>query len=113
MTIVNPMERLGASAGHPATGPILALTGALTLTVSFAALSQPLLMQQALVPATVTFMFLLAAGLALVAWLRPIARRHFTYLDAAGLLTFIGICVAATVEPEQMVQLVAGNERPR
>ena len=74
---------------------------------------QPSIAREALVPAAAMLLFIFAATVALIAWLRPVARRHFTYWDAAGVLTFIGICAAATVEPEQMVQLIAGAERPR
>ena len=38
----------------------------------------------------------------------PRRTANFSYWDAAGVLTFIGIVIAAEVEPEQMVRLVAG-----
>ena len=55
--------------------------------------------------------FIMAAAVALIAWQRPCRRRHFSYWDAAGILTVIGIGMAAAVEPEQMVRLVAGTDR--
>jgi len=113
MTITNPIGGLWPPPTRPTTGPTIALTGALAAAAVFAAMLQPSLPHEALVPATVTLIFALAAGVALVAWLKPVPQRQFTYWDAAGVLTFIGICAAAMVEPEQMVQLVAGTERPR
>jgi hypothetical protein len=72
---------------------------------------QPSLSRDALLPATSTLLFVFAAVVALIAWRSPVPARQFTYWDAAGLLTLIGICAAAAVEPEQMVRLVAGTER--
>ena len=113
MTITNSIEHLRTVATRPATGPVLVLAGALAATLTAAAVWQPSVAREALVPAAATLLFIFAAGVALLAWLRPLPYRHFTYWDAAGVLTFLGICAAATVEPEQMVQLVAGAERPR
>jgi drug/metabolite transporter (DMT)-like permease len=113
MTITNPIGGLGTPPARSTTGPTIALTGALAAAVVFAAVMQPSLAREALVPLTVSLIFVLAAGLALFAWLKPVPRRQFTYWDAAGVLTFIGICAAAAIEPEQMMQLVAGAERPR
>jgi hypothetical protein len=45
-------------------------------------------------------------------WRRPLPSRRFSYWDVAGALTFIGICMGATVEPGQMVELVAGTRSP-
>ena len=113
MTITNPISGLRTPPSRTTTGPTIALTGALAAALGFAAVLQPSLAREALVPATVTLIFALAAGVALLAWLKPVPRRQFTYWDAAGVLTFIGICAAAAVEPEHMAQLVAGTERPR
>ena len=38
---------------------------------------------------------------------------RLSYWDVAGVLIFIGICVAAAIEPEQMVRLVAGTGHSR
>jgi ABC-type Fe3+-siderophore transport system permease subunit len=113
MTITNPIGTTRTSIARPTTGPTIALTSALAGTLAVAAVLQPQVAPEALVPMAASLIFLFAAVTALVAWLRPMSRRQFTYWDAAGLLTFIGICVSASVEPEQMVQLVAGAESPR
>jgi hypothetical protein len=62
------------------------------------------------VPAVATLLFVLAAALALLAWCHdgedPV---RVTYTDVAGALTLIGLCVAATIEPEQLVRLVESD----
>lgn len=112
MTITNPIGTTRIPAAR-STGPVIALTGALAGTLAVAATLQPQVAREALVPMAASLIFLFAAAVALIAWLRPMSRRQFTYWDAAGVLTFIGICVSASVEPEQMVQLVAGADSPR
>jgi len=113
MTITNPIGNVRTAAARPASGPILLLTGALAATLAAAAVLQPSIAREALVPVAATLLLASAAAIALIAWLRPAPHRHFTYWDAAGVLTFVGICAAAMVEPEQMIQLFAGAERPR
>jgi len=113
MTIMNPLGIARNPAVQPTTGPVLALAGALAGTLAIAAVLQPSIAREALAPLAGSLVFLFAAAVALIAWLRPVSPRQFTYWDATGALTFIGICIAATVEPEQMVQLIAGTDQPR
>jgi hypothetical protein len=113
MSITNPIGTSRSHITRSTSGPVLALTGALAASLVFAAAMQPWAARETLMPATVTLIFGLAAAISLFAWLRPKPARQFTYWDAAGVLTFIGICAAAAVEPEQMMQLVAGSERAR
>jgi hypothetical protein len=61
-------------------------------------------------PGVSTLLFALAAAVALIAWRRPTRGPRLCYWDVAGVLTFIGICVAAAIEPDQMVRLVAGTD---
>jgi hypothetical protein len=70
--------------------------------------SQP---REALLAATVTFVFVLAAVVALFAWRDPVPRRQFTYWDAAGLLTLIGVMASAMLEPGDLARLVVDTER--
>ncbi len=59
-------------------------------------------------PMIVTLSFLFAAALAVVAWWRSSKNpASVTYADVAGAITLIGLCIAATIEPEQMVRIVA------
>jgi uncharacterized membrane protein YfcA len=110
MTVTNPTRIPRAEALHPTTGPATALTGALAGALIFAAVFQSSLSPGALLSASSMLLFTFAAVIALIAWRRPVRGRQFTYWDAAGLLTLIGVCVGAAVEPEQMVRLVAGAE---
>lgn len=86
---------------------IIAVTG-LALTLIVVVLLRSHLPADALLPATVLALFALAAvsGLAGAASSRP---SRAAYLQAAGALTFIGIVVAALVEPDQLVRLVTSE----
>ncbi len=55
------------------------------------------------VPIMATLSFVFAAALAVVASLRGGENPAcVTYADVAGAITLIGVCIAATIEPEQM-----------
>jgi hypothetical protein len=60
-----------------------------------------------------TALFLLAFTIALTAWhRRPRADNdRVTYWDVAGALTFIGICVAALIDPEQLVRVIGTTQQ--
>ena len=61
-------------------------------------------------PAVATLLLVLAAGFAVVAWRqRSEFPARVTYTDVAGALTLIGLCAAATIDPDQMVRIVAGD----
>jgi hypothetical protein len=53
-------------------------------------------------------LFLLLAGVsATIAWHhRERDLGDVTYADVAGALTLIGLCITATIDPDQMLQLV-------
>ena len=59
------------------------------------------------VPLVATLLLVLAAGLALVAWHRGGEDR--ARVGYAGALTLIGLCAAATIDPDQLVRVVAGD----
>jgi hypothetical protein len=88
------------------------LVGALAAVLTVTAVFRDSISNDALLPGLSTLFLLLAAAVALIAWRRPSPPRRFSYWDAAGVLTFIGICVAALIEPQQMPGLVAGADRP-
>jgi hypothetical protein len=110
MSITNPLGRARFRDSERSSGPLVVLTG--TVAVVAAALWGQHAPPEALVPAASLLLFVLAAVVALVAWWRPLPLRRFSYWDAAGILTFIGICMGAAVEPDQMVGLVAGTRSP-
>jgi len=83
---------------------------ALAVTLALAVWLAHSLPADALSPAISAALFAIAAVVALVGWRLPVDRR-FSYRDVAGLLILIGIYIAAAVDPEQMVRLVAGADR--
>ena len=62
-----------------------------------------------LLPAIATMFFALAALLAAIAWNRATSQSALNYRDVTGLLVMLGICAAAAIEPDQMVQLLQGK----
>ena len=111
MTITNPLGRIRTQSKEPAISPVLVLTGALAAIVTVTALSHHTVPADAFLPAVSTLFFITSAAVAATAWFHPMPPQRFSYWDAAGVLTALGICVAAGVEPEQMVRLFAGPER--
>jgi hypothetical protein len=112
MTISNSAGRLGTRHPQPAAGaagPPLVFAGALVLAFTAALLASQALPGDALLPAISMLFWLLAAIVALVAWRSPAPDRNVSYWDVAGAFVFIGVCIAALVEPEQLVRLVAGT----
>ena len=67
----------------------------------------------AVVPAVATLFFVMAAIAGLLAWSgsRSQEPHRLTYWDVAGALVFIGICMAALVQPDQLVSLLATGPR--
>ena len=110
MTVSNPLGRARTRSGEPAVGPQLVLIGALAAILTVGAVFHPTMSRDALLPGLSLLFFTVAAAVALIAWLRPFPARQFSYWDAAGTLTAIGVVVGAMVEPEQMVRLVAGPD---
>jgi hypothetical protein len=91
------------------SGPQLVFVGALAAAVATAVVLAQSLSKDHVLPTVSTLLFLMAAAVALVAWRHPTRGPHLSYWDVAGVLTFIGIFVAAAIEPDQMVRLVAGT----
>ena len=66
------------------------------------------------VPAHLTMPVIATTLLAFAACIAVFAPRHrdesrVTYEDVAGALTLIGLCAAATIDPEQLTRIVAGE----
>ena len=94
------------------TGPRILFAASLVVTAVFAAITLSVLPREALVPATITFVFLLGAVAALVASQTSVSTQQFTYWDAAGLLAAIGMIACAMVEPVELARLVDDDSRP-
>jgi hypothetical protein len=90
------------------TGAAALLTLVAALTVCAATLPRDFVL-----PAMSMLFFILAAMVALAASSsdRAADDAGLTHSDIAGLLTFIGICAASQVDPDQMVRLVEGANR--
>src|SRR5262245_24867022 len=57
-------------------------------------------------PIVTSLFLLMAAAFALVAWLRRYEDPgNVTYKDVAGVLTLIGLCASATIDPDQLLRL--------
>ena len=82
---------------------------AFSVTVCFAAwaLSRATLPPDLVMPVVATLFLGFAAAFGALAWWRGwMDAGDITYRDVAGALTLIGVCAAATIDPEQMMRLV-------
>ena len=110
MTITNPL-RVRARSGEPAVGPQLVLIGALAAILTVGAVFHQTMSGDALLPGLSTLFFIMAAVVALIAWQRPVGGAPFFLLGRGRHPHRDRHRMAAAVEPEQMVRLVAGTDR--
>jgi hypothetical protein len=120
MAITHPAKNFARRSSPWMLGP--QVTFAVVLLIAFAVLevSTTMLPSDFVVPLTSTLLFVLAGLVALVAWSRgrpseqapgnDQATLQVTYWDVAGALTFIGICAASLIDPDQMVRLMEGTQ---
>jgi hypothetical protein len=95
-------------------GPELTFAAAIFVGVAVWAGLSITLPPDLVVPIIATLSFGFAAALAVVASLRGFENSAcVTYADVAGAITLIGVCIAATIEPEQMVGIIAGDQHGR
>jgi len=66
----------------------------------------------ALAPAIVTLLFVVAAMTAGFALICRRDRFRIMWFDLAGSLTFIGVVLSVLIEPDQMVRLFALQDQP-
>ena len=66
----------------------------------------------ALAPAIVTLLFVVAAVTAGCALLCRRDRFRIMWFDLAGSLTFIGVVLSVLIEPDQMVRLFTLSDQP-
>jgi hypothetical protein len=61
-------------------------------------------------PVIATVFLAFAAGFGVFAWRnRADDPEHVTYADVAGALTLIGLFAASTIDPDQLVRIVAAG----
>jgi uncharacterized membrane protein YfcA len=106
MPVTDPMHGEAAATGS-AAGSNLALIGSgavLTATLLVSVWTLPV---QLVLPAVCIAALAAACVVGLVAWRsRAANRRHPTYWDIAGALTFVGMCAAVLSEPDQVLPLL-------
>jgi hypothetical protein len=106
MSLTSPAEMIRT--GAPVT-PSIVFLGAVLIAVAVGTL-----MPKGLGFVGLAFALFTAAALAAaLSWaLREASGpRHITYWDVAGALTFVGICAAALVQPEQLVGIAESTPR--
>jgi hypothetical protein len=93
-----------------ALGPELAFGGAVFASFAAWGASTVTLPPDLIMPVVATLFLVFAAVLAMFGHrYRDPESGHVTYADVAGALTLIGLCAAATIDPDQMVRFVEGR----
>ena len=102
-----PVKDVRLEATPKRADPRLLFGAALTFTLVFGVFATRLLPAGWALPLGVTLLFVLAGGMSLLGWWRRDEdREQINCWDVAGALTLIGVCAAATIEPEQLVPLL-------
>ena len=92
-------------------GPRLAFLGSIALVFVVWITSARTLQSEFVGPLVSTVFLMLAAGSGVIGWYRRSSESEdVTYADVAGALTLIGLCITATINPDQLVQLVHGGQ---
>ena len=92
------------SSDRRSIGPELAFAGATLAVFAAWGASRMALSPDLIMPAVATLFLVFAS------WRhRGMNPNQVTYADVAGALTLIGLCAAATIDPDQMVRLVEGG----
>jgi hypothetical protein len=101
------------SSDRPVLGPPLAFGAALLAAGAAFAAATASLPGDVVLPMISTLFFVLSCLVTIVAWRsgQPSRRQHPSYWDVAGALTLFGICVAAMIEPDQLLRLIQGTGR--
>ena len=96
-----------------ALGPRLGFAAAIVACLAAWTAATATLPSDAVVPVVSTLVLVLAGAFGVIAWCRGrMNPDNVTYADVAGALTLIGLCAAATIDPDQMVRLVADGRTP-
>ena len=91
-------------------GPHLGFFAAILAGVAVCGLSRATLQADLVMPLVSSLLLALAALFGAAAWWRGwMDPNGVTYRDVAGALTLIGLCAAATIEPDQMLRIVQSS----
>lgn len=105
-------RRIGWKQGQGSTDRTRELLAAMLLGALITTLGlRTFLPTEALAPAIATLLFALGATTAGFAFLLRNQART-TWLNVAGLLTFVGIGVSILIDPDQLVRLLAASNQP-
>jgi hypothetical protein len=111
------MPRVEQSRSHirrdQTLGPQIAFAASMLALFAALIVATQLLARDLVLSLAASGLFLLAAVIALITWLRRTRTDNdsLTYWDVAGALTFIGICVAALIDSEQLVRVIASTQQ--
>ena len=114
MAAIHPAKRVAGQRKHWTLGPPVCFAVAASTSLAGLVLAAATLPHDLVLPLTSGLFLVLAGVVAFIAWSggRPEGQAaQVTYWDVAGALTFIGICAASLVDPDQMVRLVEGAHR--
>ena len=113
MAITHPARRLAHQRSPSVVGPQISFAAAILIVFAVLAVSAGSLPRDFALPLASTLFFALAALAALAGWLLGHTSRQDppTYWDVAGALTFIGVCAASMVDPDQMIRIVESAYR--
>lgn len=110
---ITDRRRVGWKQGHGSTDRTRELIAAMLLGALLATLGlRTVLPTDALAPAIATLLFALGATTAGFALLLLRNQARTTWLNVAGLLTFVGIGVSILIEPDQLVRLLTPSNQP-
>ncbi len=102
-----PLKEVLLKATPKRADPRLLFGASLTLTLTASVIAARMLPAGWAIPLGATLLFVSAGAMALLAWRRrENDPDNVNCWDVAGALTLIGICAAATIDPEQIVRLV-------
>jgi hypothetical protein len=108
MSMIDRLKRHDVHLAHPPlSGPHFAFLGSIIGIAALWYLADAWLHRDLVIPMVSTAALALAAGFALLAhWHRTRLPSQVSYGDVAGALVLVGLCAAATIEPDQFVRTV-------
>lgn len=108
MSITDRAKRYDVPLGYSLrSGPRIAFLGSAAGIAALWILANGWLHRDLVIPVVSTATLALAAAFALLAWRRREEDpSRVTYGDVAGALVLVGLCAAATIEPDHLVRAV-------